>query len=90
MALFSDASDVIAIHGAGISNIIFRKGHALRLLEIFHINDYLPFHYIMLASIFGFNYQALRGTQGEKSGTGGFYLNPQKIQEYCRLNFSNT
>ena len=82
--LFYSASDVVAIHGAGITNIIFRKGAPLRLLELFHRNEYLPFHYIMLARIFGFGYAAIRGAKGLRSGSGGFYIDPAQVEAYCK------
>lgn len=82
--IFANALDVVAVHGAGITNIIFRNGSPLRLLELFHWNEYLPFHYIMLARVFSFNYAALRGRKGAKSAKGGFYINPQQVEDYCK------
>lgn len=86
--LFSQVSHVVAIHGAGLANIIYRKG-ALHVLELFHDNVYLPFHYIMLASIFGFQYAAIRGQRGNQSGVGGFYIDPQQVEAYCKSAFDN-
>ncbi|MBX2917503.1 MAG: glycosyltransferase family 61 protein [Cyclobacteriaceae bacterium] len=86
--VFSNAAHVVAVHGAGITNIIFKKGE-LKLLELFHHNEYLPFHYIMLARIFGFEYAALRGEKGKRANEGGFYLNPKALEDYCKSEFKN-
>lgn len=86
--IFAAASHVVAIHGAGITNIIYRQ-HDLHVLELFHHNEYLPFHYIMLARIFGFEYAAVRGQQGRQAAVGGFYINPKEIEAYCKAVFNN-
>lgn len=88
VVLFCDVSHLVAIHGAGITNIIYRRG-TLHLLELFHHNEYLPFHYIMLARIFGFHYGAVRGQQGQQSSVGGFYINPKQVEAYCKSVFRN-
>jgi Glycosyltransferase 61 len=87
--LFQSATDVVAVHGAGITNVIFRKDQPLRILELFHAHEYLPFHYIMLAHLFGFHYQALQGRPGKKSGNGGFYLEPHLVKQYCESIFAS-
>jgi hypothetical protein len=81
--IFRNTADLIAVHGAGLINMIFRRGASLRVLELFHWNDYLPFHYVMVAQIFGFQYDAVRGTSGSESRLGGFYIDPVKIKKYC-------
>lgn len=85
---FSRASHVVAIHGAGITNIIYRQ-QTLHLLEIFHHNEYLPFHYIMLARIFGFEYAAVCGQKGQHAAVGGFYIDPNEVEAYCKSVFKN-
>ncbi len=84
--IFARASHVVAIHGAGITNIIYRQ-HELHVLELFHYNEYLPFHYIMLARIFGFEYAAVRGQHGQQAAVGGFYIDPKEIEAYCKAVF---
>jgi hypothetical protein len=85
---FSRASHVVAIHGAGITNIIYRQD-ALHVLELFHHNAYLPFHYIMLARTFGFDYAAVRGQKGQHAAVGGFYIDPNEVEAYCKSVFKN-
>ena len=80
--LFSEVSILAGIHGAGLTNMAFRKGNC-RVLEIFPpaTSGYLPFHYIMLAQMQGFFYQALIGEAGKRIYSGGFYLHPQKFEK---------
>jgi hypothetical protein len=86
--IFSQASHVVAIHGAGLTNIIYRRD-SLHVLELFHYNKYLPFHYIMLARIFGFEYAALRGQKGKYEAVGGFYIDPHEVEAYCQSVFKD-
>ncbi len=86
--LFGGASHVVAIHGAGITNIIYRQD-SLHVLELFHNHEYLPFHYIMLARIFGFEYAAVRGQKGQHAAVGGFYIDPNEVEAYCKSIFKN-
>ena len=80
--LFSNARYIIGIHGAGLTNIIFRRNGKLSLLEIFP-PDNIPPHYYWLASIFGFNYDAILGSNVPKDNLNKnlskkpFYLDPK-------------
>jgi len=78
--LFRECRYLIAIHGAGITNIIFREGQPLSLLEIVHPNPYIPFHYIMLSKLFDYSYDVMLGKKGKLSGKGGFVLDPVKLE----------
>jgi hypothetical protein len=78
--LFRQATHVVAVHGAGIANILFRYPRPLHLVEIFHDNDYLPFHYVMLASQLNFPYQAVRGRPGHQVGSGGFRVDLNELR----------
>ncbi|MER2999281.1 glycosyltransferase family 61 protein [Pontibacter populi] len=74
IVLFSQASFIIAPHGAGLSNIVWTKGKA-RLLEIFahnHFNDC----FARLAAGLGFNYRYTQA--GPHPGTCG-RVNVQEI-----------
>jgi hypothetical protein len=98
--LFSKVRSVIAIHGAGIVNIIFRGLAPLSLLEIFPPYKQ-SIHYYWLASIFDHEYDAIIGenpesiediiTESELSNKKPFYLNPfkfeQKIKDLIKNNF---
>lgn len=83
--LFSNCRLIAGIHGAGLTNMVFRKAPCA-VLEIFPPPDlgYLPFHYIMLAKMQGFEYQAVIGTTPEKKYSGGFYLDPAKFDQALR------
>ena len=88
ISIFYSATDIIALHGAGITNIIFRKGKPLRILEIFHDNEYLPFHYPMLSALFNFTYSAIRGYRGRQANAGGFKVDMNEISSFCEINYS--
>jgi hypothetical protein len=79
--LFSSAQFIIGIHGAGLTNMVFRQGDC-RLLELFPPADlgYLPYHYIMLAKMSGFRYNGLIGERGRIKYSGGFYIEPTHFE----------
>lgn len=70
---FSGARYVVGIHGAGLTNTIFRRGAPLSLLELFP-PDNLPPHYFWLAHNYGFGYDALVGTRSATSDA--FWIDP--------------
>lgn len=80
--LFSRANVIAGIHGAGLTNMFFRKDDC-RILEIFpSLNlGYLPFHYIMLAKLKGFRYTAIIGSEESGDTSGGFSLEPSLFEE---------
>jgi hypothetical protein len=63
IALFGAAQAVVAIHGAGLTNLIYRRGAPLALLELFP-PDNIPPHYFWLSHAYGYGYDALVGTAG--------------------------
>lgn len=82
ISLFSEVEFVIAIHGAGLTNLLFRRDHC-KVIELFPPPDlgYLPYHYIMLAKMQGFSYEALIGSAGKIPYSGGFFVDPGKFEE---------
>jgi hypothetical protein len=78
--LFSQCRYLVAIHGAGLTNIIFRGGAPLSVLEIMHPFSYIPFHYVMLTSLYNYSYEVMVGKKGKEHGTGGFYLDPAEFK----------
>ena len=78
--LFSECRFLIGIHGAGLTNMIFRQGKPLGLLEIIHPFEYIPFHYLMLAKQFDFDYNLISGRRGRKWGSGGFFLDSEGLE----------
>lgn len=78
--LFNETRYIVAVHGAGITNIIFRRNQKLSLLEVFPPGEYVPFHYIMLAKMYGFKYDAIIGNLGDKRN-GGIRVNISQLKE---------
>ena len=60
MALFRRARHIAAIHGAGLTNIIYRAGASTSVLEIFPPNN-VPPHYYWICRQLGFQYTAVIG-----------------------------
>lgn len=78
--LFRGCRFLVAIHGAGISNILFREGNELSLLEIIHPSPYIPFHYILMSKLFGYKYDVLLGRKGKKASRGGFLVEKTEFE----------
>ncbi len=80
--VFSGTGFLVGIHGAGLTNMVFRHGEC-RVLELFPPPDagYLPYHYIMLAKMLHFQYRATIGAPGKVAYSGGFYLEPGKFEK---------
>jgi len=85
--IFANARYVIGIHGAGLTNIIFRKNLKLSLLEIFP-EDFVPPQYFCLSNCYGYSYDAVCGT---KIINGSFFLSPEilinKITNFLENNY---
>jgi hypothetical protein len=76
IALFAEASSVVAVHGAGLANLIFRIGAPLRLTELFS-SDYIAPQFAWLAKEFGFHYDAIVGSA--LNATGGFQVKVETL-----------
>ncbi len=68
--VFQHAGYVIGIHGAGLTNIIFRQDRPLKLLEIFSA-QYLNPCYYWLCVQYGFDYFGLVGSKPPETGSIG-------------------
>lgn len=79
--LFSNASHLIGIHGAGMTNIIFRRNHPLHILEIFPPTGIVPYHYCILAKRYGFRYMGMMG-KDNNAIKGSFRVDPAKFEQY--------
>lgn len=85
--LFSQTEHLIAVHGAGLSNMMFRKPGEMKVLEIFSPYAPLsPFHYVMLAHMYEHPYNAIIGDTGKERLTGGFRLECGVFEKYLKLN----
>lgn len=79
MTLLAGARCVVGVHGAGLTNMIFRQHAPLYVLELFPARP-LPPHYAWLSRIWGHPYQALVG--GEPTpGTVAFHVPPDLLEK---------
>lgn len=82
ISLFSGASQIVGVHGAGLTNIFFRKGRSLNLLEIFPDESLTPDHYKRLSMNLGFDYDSMTGTKVDNRNN--FYLQPEQFENKIR------
>ena len=77
---FSQARYVIGVHGAGLTNLLFRRNGKLKLLEIF-TPDIIHPQYYWLCSILGFEYSAILGQLGSVRGVyAPLALDPKELE----------
>jgi capsular polysaccharide biosynthesis protein len=90
--MFSECRYLISIHGAGLTNMIFRRTHPLSILEIVQPSKYIPFHYIMLAHQYGFQYNILLGSEGVSRYQGGCRVDSIQLKKMIEsmVNFQCT
>ncbi|MDF5725620.1 MAG: glycosyltransferase family 61 protein, partial [Rhizonema sp. PD37] len=74
--LFSQVRYVVGLHGAGLVNLIHRRGQPLQLLEIFP-PDFIHPHYFWLCHAFGYGYDAILGENGSQNSS--FIINIENI-----------
>lgn len=77
--LFAGTSHLIAIHGAGITNIIFSNAQKLSLLEILP-GQMLNTHYYWLAATLGCKYDAILGAN--MNAQKQFVLQPSILEHH--------
>jgi hypothetical protein len=80
--LFQKTRHLIALHGAGITNIIFRGANPLSVLEIVPSLEYIPFHYIMLTTLFDYAYDLTLASQ--LANDGSFDVNCADIIKHLK------
>lgn len=83
ISIFSETAFLIGIHGAGLSNMMFRHPNSMKVLEIFPFATgrfQMPSHYFLLAGIFGFSYNAVVGSAYINAMKKTFYLNPADLE----------
>jgi hypothetical protein len=89
ISLFSQVRYLVAIHGAGLANIMFRRGAKLSLVEIFPTTTYLarghvyppPAHYFWLSYACGFRYEAMFGEPREQGDfESAFAVDPAMLE----------
>jgi Glycosyltransferase 61 len=83
--LFSQVSCLISPHGAGLTNMMFRKGGSMKIVELFSpYQGYNPFHYIMMAEMFGFGYTYIIGTSSALKYKGGFKVSKIELLDILK------
>ncbi len=81
IALFNEAGLVVAVHGAGLTNIIFRRGAKLDLVEIFSPTE-TPLYFYILARTFGYEYTFVKGIDPDGVGTkANFAVDPEALRQ---------
>lgn len=78
--LMNSARYVIGIHGAGLTNMLFRGKRPMGLLEIYPPGDYYPFHYVLMATQLGYDYDGLIGSPGQHQYSGGFHVDVAELR----------
>jgi hypothetical protein len=84
ISLFSDTRFLVGIHGAGLSNIIFRYPGTLSLIEIFPFSPrrfQIPPHYFLIAGTFNFDYQAIMGSGYKSAIDKSFSVNVDELEK---------
>jgi hypothetical protein len=81
--IFSEAAFVVGIHGAGLTNMMFRYPYQMNVLEI--LPDVperfaIPPHYFLLSGIFGFHYNAVLGSTYVKKLEKSFTVNAAELE----------
>lgn len=80
MTIFSQAGCVIGIHGAALTNIVYRRNGSLKLLEIF-LPEEAPLFYYLLAKTYDFEYDYILGTASQnKTRHAPFCVDPSLLE----------
>lgn len=88
--LFRNVSMMIALHGAGNINMIFRYPKQLKFLELNTIS-YIPSSYMIIAQQFGYDYDLFFGSEldGGAHSRSSFYIDPtdlkNKLEEWIKI-----
>jgi len=82
--LFRNAEQVIAVHGAGVTNLMFRGDAPLQFLEILPA-DYITPCFYLFACDFGYTYQAF---VADGQINNQFYVNTEALVQKIKKTFS--
>ena len=79
--LMSQARYVVGVHGAGLTNMLFRAPQKMGLLEIYPPGVYFPFHYALMANQLGYQYEGVIGIPGNQPFSGGFRVDAAEVRQ---------
>lgn len=85
--IFSETAFVVGIHGAGLTNMMFRYPHDMSVLEILPNAPErfaIPPHYFLLSGIFDFRYNAVLGSSYTKKLEKSFTVNAAELETSLR------
>jgi capsular polysaccharide biosynthesis protein len=78
---FSRCRYLVGIHGANMTNMIYRRGLAMNVIEIFP-PDNIPPHYYWLSKIFEYGYDVMVGSKSGADGIkGSFTVDPDALEK---------
>lgn len=80
VTLFYNVEEVVALHGAGLTNLIFRKGKPLKVLEIFN-SDTTPEFYQRVCTMLGYNHSSIVGGKPDWSNGQRFLLDEKQFEQ---------
>ena len=75
------SSTIAGFHGAGLTNLMFRRGQRTRVGEIVMEHHIAPEYYV-LSRHFGFGYQAMLGTLVDGGSEPRCRVDPQRLDEF--------
>ena len=80
--LFRNASHTVGIHGAGLTNIIYRRGRPMKLLEIFS-KDFSNPPYFWMCQQYGYEYYSMvaGGSKNPADPNGNFMIDANEFEK---------
>ena len=83
--LFSRCSHLLSVHGAGLTNMIFRRG-PMQVLEIYPLAE-TSLEYLVLAKRLGHQHHWIRGQQAVGAGRpANFRVDPGDLGQWLQTN----
>jgi hypothetical protein len=82
--VFQHAAYVIGVHGAGLTNIVYRQGRPMKLLEIFSAKFWNPCYYLLCVQ-YQYDYFGLVGSEPSEDGMGNFSIDIQEFENQILL-----